>query len=46
MKTRFSYLRSLLKGEASAGVTGLSFTEKHYEDARELLEQQFYRKDT
>lgn len=43
--TKFSYLRSLLKGEASAAITGLSLSEQHYEDARELLEQRFGRKD-
>ena len=41
--TKFSYLRSLLKGEANAAVQGLSLTAAHYRIACDLLRDRFGR---
>ena len=41
--TKFSYLRSLLKGEAKAAVQGLSLTAAHYRIACDLLRDRFGR---
>lgn len=42
---KFTYLRSLLTGEAKAAIKGLSLTSAHYKHACELLEQRFGRKE-
>ena len=42
---KFTYLRSLLKGEAKAAIQGLSLTSAHYNDACYLLQQRFGRKE-
>ena len=41
--TKFTYLRSLLHGEAKATITGLSLTAAHYQTACRLLKERFGR---
>lgn len=43
--TKFTYLQSLLEGEARKAVEGLSLTSSHYQVACELLEERFGRKE-
>ena len=43
--TKFTYLRSLLLGEASDSIKGLALTDKNYEIACDLLEDRFGRKE-
>ena len=43
--SKFSYLRSLLDGEARAAIAGLSLTDTHYTNALELLERRYGRKE-
>ncbi len=43
--SKFTYLLSLLKGEASCAITGLALTEANYEAARDLLCSRFGRKE-
>ena len=43
--TKFTYLRSLLTGEALEVIQGLSLTEKHYKEACELLLARYGRKE-
>ena len=43
--SKFTYLQSLLKGEALAAINGLALTEANYETARVLLDKRFGRKD-
>lgn len=40
---KFTYLQSLLLGEAAAAIRGLSLTESNYSSAKELLQQRFGR---
>ena len=42
---KFTYLRSLLKGEAKSVISGLSLTAAHYETAKTSLEQRYGRKE-
>ena len=39
--SKFTYLRSLLEGEAKEAVQGLSLTERHYEEACRILVDRF-----
>lgn len=41
--TKFTYLQSLLDGEASSCIRGLAVTAAHYDDACELLKKRFGR---
>ncbi|KAK3797110.1 hypothetical protein RRG08_060454 [Elysia crispata] len=41
--SKFTYLLSLLKGEALAATNGLTLTEANYETAWDLLQQRFHR---
>lgn len=43
--SKFTYLQSLLKGEAASAICGLSLTETNYDFARTILEQRFGRKE-
>ena len=43
--TKFTYLQSLLKGEASAAISGLALTEANYVTACDILQQRFGRKE-
>lgn len=43
--TKFTYLRSLLEGEAKEAIEGLSLTDPHYKQATEILEKRFGRKE-
>lgn len=43
--SKFTYLRSLLEGEAKEAIEGLSLTTQHYTQAREILEKRFGRKE-
>jgi hypothetical protein len=43
--SKFTYLDSLLEGEAKATIAGLSVTVDHYDDARNLLEDRYGRKE-
>ena len=43
--TKFTYLRSLLLGEASDSIKGLALTDKNYEIACDLWEDRFGRKE-
>lgn len=43
--TKFTYLRSLLKGDAKATVQGLSLSKEHYSVACDLLKSRFGRKE-
>ena len=44
--TKFTYLRSLLKGEPLKAVSGLSMCEKHYSIACAILKERYGRKET
>ena len=43
--SKFTYLQSLLKGEALSAINGLALTDANYEIARELLQQRFGRRE-
>lgn len=43
--SKFTYLRSLLDGEAQDAIQGLALTERNYETARTILEERFGRKE-
>ena len=43
--TKFTYLQSLLKGEASAAISGLALTEANYVTACDILQQRFGRRE-
>ncbi|GFR77861.1 hypothetical protein ElyMa_002248700 [Elysia marginata] len=43
--TKFTYLQSLLKGEAAAAISGLSLTESNYSIACDILIKRFGRKE-
>ena len=43
--TKFSYLQSLLQGEAKAAIQGLSLTAAHYKTACDILKERFGRKE-
>ena len=43
--SKFSYLRSLLEGEAKQSIQGLSLTSQHYQSARQILTDRFGRKE-
>ena len=43
--SKFSYLRSLLEGEAKQSIQGLSLTSQHYQSARQILTDRFCRKE-
>lgn len=43
--TKFTYLRSLLQGEAKATIQGLSLSGQHYKAACELLQRRYGRPD-
>ena len=44
--TKFTYLQSLLVGEAKACVEGLSLTDANYKEAKRLLTERFGRKES
>lgn len=43
--TKFTYLRSLLEGEAKESIMGLSLTSVHYNNACQILKDRFGRKE-
>jgi len=43
--TKFTYLKSLLEGEAQSTIQGLTLTADHYKTACQILEQRFGRKE-
>ncbi|XP_064648538.1 uncharacterized protein LOC135500816 [Lineus longissimus] len=43
--SKFTYLDSLLEGEAKAAIAGLSITNSHYDDARQILEDRYGRRE-
>ena len=43
--SKFSYLSSLLEGEGKQSIQGLSITSQHYQSARQILTDQFGRKE-
>ena len=42
---KFSYLQSLLRGEAKSSLQGLSLTDINYDTAKQLLVKRFGRKE-
>ena len=45
MVNTFTYLQSLLQGEAAAAIAGLSLTTENYTTAKTILEKRFGRKE-
>ena len=43
--TKFTYLKSLLEGEAKATIDGLTLTQEHYKVACDILQERFGRKE-
>ena len=43
--SKFSYLRSLLEGEAKQSIQGLSLTSQHYQSTCQILTARFGRKE-
>ena len=43
--TKMTYLQGLLEGEAKSTIEGLTLTQKHYEVAKQLLEERYGRRE-